>query len=136
MVTYIISKGKPLPIHFGGIYFLIYPPIWEEVTSHFPILEDMVTSTHLFRRTSTHLFRRACHLFTYLRKDGHLSFLSTYLWKDGHLSTYLGKMATYPSTLEEFIYLSIYLLTYLRGNGHPPDYVGGNATCTNLCRRE
>ena len=45
-------------------------------------------------------------------------------------------MATYPSTLEEFIYLSIYLLTYLRGNGHPPDYVGGNATCTHLCRRE
>ena len=41
-------------------------------------------------------------------------------------------MATYTSTLEESIYLSTYLLIDLRGNGHPPDYLGGNATCTHL----
>ena len=44
-------------------------------------------------------------------------------------------MATYTSTLEESIYLSTYLLIDLRGNGHPPDYLGGNATCTHLFKR-
>ena len=68
-----------------------------EMTSHLPILEEMTTSTHLFRRRWS--------LIYYLRKDGHLSSLSTFLGKDSHLD----RIATYPSTLEQCIYLSTYL---------------------------
>ena len=85
----------------------------------------MATSTHLFRRTSTHPFGRGWSPI-YLSKEGWpLIYLSRIRWQPIHLRW-----------RNLFIYLSIYLLTDLRGNGYPPDYVGGNATCTHLCRRE
>ena len=36
-------------------------------------------------------------------------------------------MATYLPILEQFVYLSAYLPTYLGGDGNPPTYLGGDS---------
>ena len=44
-------------------------------------------------------------------------------------------MATYPLYLLIYGRMATYLLIYLRGNGHPPDYLGGNTTCTHVFKQ-
>ena len=54
--------------------------------------------------------------------------LPTYPWGDGHLPTYVegGVCLDTFRFIFVFIYLHIYLLTYQKGDGHAPNYLGGD----------